>query len=913
MEKFWLEDIIPKIEVSSVFKTSLAFGLLKLIIVKWRDQDKIFQIFPKSLAEVTLQLLARSDTASPEELMVTSALESLVEACKDNPKSQSELMKTLLDVNISFDKITGTNLVQKLLGNADFATVKMASEMFMEALANEGSTFNMQQRVFAGHQLAKLVGHQAANNEYGWKSELICFILSLTQFEVEKKFIWPLKALPMPLSKEAKNELKDLFFKSLDMKVKKLDEACEILCKVVEQAENLLKNFKPLQPLLVNGSNDISKAWKEMVKTVNKIKSQNNSKKEDNVFLMLLVHVGFQLFSAEPQGAVELLADLHLCYQKAKSGTARKSTRKSKKDEENEPLWIEVVTDLMLSLLSQNRNVLRQVVNSVTAMLCPFMTQKALQTILDVVNPPQDDEEAMEEDEEDSDDEFEPITEEEMAEIKAKNGQAESESEDEDEEAADSDEEESGDDESDNENKEPSDELKKRLEAALKDDSGEESDSNSINIDDLNDDAIAKLDSALGQVFKQLSGMKSPAEKKKEKKDAIAQVHFKIRALDMIDTYLSHQPALSNVLFLSIPLIKALENSSKNPLEAPLETRLKGTLKKLTNLKKLENAEDKVKLEDLTEILQQLIELGNSGSPVMAQMNQPIPLFAQLANLVLKISAGVADKKGKIQEIYVTSLDDFYQNTQNILPLTFYQIPCQGNWSGATAIMPKLVEAVFSNDVRLFRRIQSVTLLNTLYHNGNLREQIDAKLSQQLFDKLSQLLSDFVDGKANLKHKMLGEILHLIFGLHLTDVKKAQEWSKMANILEKVRDKVPKNRNFHDIKKAFNKISVPLNIKVVQGNEKRQKKMEANGNASLMEDIEANNPETNSKQSKKKKKKKVSKEVLQKRKERKRYELEDQYKNVQVPTFANALQDNINVDEAEAAAVPPMKKKKKTK
>ena len=49
--------------------------------------------------------------------------------------------------------------------------------------------------------------------------------------------------------------------------------------------------------------------------------------------------------------------------------------------------------------------------NSVTALLCPHMTQKALLAIMDVINPLEDESEEMEEDEE-SDDEFAPIPEE---------------------------------------------------------------------------------------------------------------------------------------------------------------------------------------------------------------------------------------------------------------------------------------------------------------------------------------------------------------------------------------------------------------------------------------------------------------------------------------------------------------------
>jgi len=126
-------------------------------------------------------------------------------------------------------------------------------------------------------------------------------------------------------------------------------------------------------------------------------------RKEQHVFQMLLIHVGFQLFSSgDVKSTLELLSDLHVCYDKATS------KGKKKKDE---PHWVEVVTDLMLSLLSQNRHVLRQVVNSVTGLLCPHMTQKALMAIMEVINPLED---ANEEDEDmDDDDEFEPIPEEE--------------------------------------------------------------------------------------------------------------------------------------------------------------------------------------------------------------------------------------------------------------------------------------------------------------------------------------------------------------------------------------------------------------------------------------------------------------------------------------------------------------------
>ena len=49
-----------------------------------------------------------------------------------------------------------------------------------------------------------------------------------------------------------------------------------------------------------------------------------------------------------------------------------------------EPDWVEVITELLLSMLSEQSHLVRVVVNTVFRMLCPHMTTVALQLILDV-------------------------------------------------------------------------------------------------------------------------------------------------------------------------------------------------------------------------------------------------------------------------------------------------------------------------------------------------------------------------------------------------------------------------------------------------------------------------------------------------------------------------------------------------
>ncbi len=56
----------------------------------------------------------------------------------------------------------------------------------------------------------------------------------------------------------------------------------------------------------------------------------------------------------------------------------------------------------------------------------------------------------------------------------------------------------------------------------------------SIDIDDLDDEDMTKMDEALSNIFRSICKKKGSAVKKKEMKDNLAIMHFKIRALDMV-------------------------------------------------------------------------------------------------------------------------------------------------------------------------------------------------------------------------------------------------------------------------------------------------------------------------------------------------------------------------------------------
>lgn len=54
--------------------------------------------------------------------------------------------------------------------------------------------------------------------------------------------------------------------------------------------------------------------------------------------------------------------------------------------EQEEPEWVEVMVDILLSLLSQQSRHIRQVCKTVFSSICPHVTAAALTAILDVSN-----------------------------------------------------------------------------------------------------------------------------------------------------------------------------------------------------------------------------------------------------------------------------------------------------------------------------------------------------------------------------------------------------------------------------------------------------------------------------------------------------------------------------------------------
>ncbi|XP_017543393.2 myb-binding protein 1A-like protein [Pygocentrus nattereri] len=328
--------------------------------------------------------------------------------------------------------------------------------------------------------------------------------------------------------------------------------------RLAEFADALLKQDAHVQNTRTF-TEEHTQAWDSMLQSVEMLmkKMKKSPAPEHTAFQHLFLIVGIQMFMA-PEDSVELLKDLRSCMEKAQ---AKKSKKKKKEaDCEQEPHWVEVVVEILLSLLSQPSRLIRNVCKTAFSRVCPHLTQPALSAILNVLDPSKDEDEsgvvvmdekegekklAEEEDEEDEDED--------------KDGEQEGEDEGESDSSDDD-----ADDEAMEEEQEEVDqnfrlELMKVLqgqnELATEEDGGEDE-------QEMDDEAMMKLDKNLATLFgeqkKKLQAKKDEKERLRREKMLVRD--FKIKVLDLVEVFLIKQGSSVLVLGMVEPLLSVIEN-----------------------------------------------------------------------------------------------------------------------------------------------------------------------------------------------------------------------------------------------------------------------------------------------------------------------------------------------------------------
>uniref|UniRef100_A0A667ZN45 MYB binding protein (P160) 1a n=1 Tax=Myripristis murdjan TaxID=586833 RepID=A0A667ZN45_9TELE len=286
---------------------------------------------------------------------------------------------------------------------------------------------------------------------------------------------------------------------------------------LVQYAQVLLN-----QPKYVQSAQPFSpeqrQAWDSMLESVASLmkKAKKRPTAEINAFQQLFLLVGMHLFKA-PTELVDVMNDLQNCMEKSQEKKAKK-TKKQQGDDE--PHWVEVMVDLLLSLLSQPSRHIRQVCRTVFSSICPHVTATALTAILDEEmsdgadddSSKDEDDESMEEEEEEEEEELDPNFRVELMKV-----------------------------------------LQKQNALATEEDGSDD--------EDLDDEAMMKLDKSLAALFSEQK--KKTQAKKDEKtrlhKEKVLVREFKIKVLDLVEVFVARQAGSPLILGLVEPLLTVIE------------------------------------------------------------------------------------------------------------------------------------------------------------------------------------------------------------------------------------------------------------------------------------------------------------------------------------------------------------------
>ncbi|KAI3373279.1 hypothetical protein L3Q82_006578 [Scortum barcoo] len=326
------------------------------------------------------------------------------------------------------------------------------------------------------------------------------------------------------------------------------------------------------QPKHVQSSKPFSpeqkQAWDGMLESVASLKkkSKKGQTAESSAFQQLFLLVGMHLFKA-PDELLDIMKDLQSCMDRAQEKKAKKKKKKQATEQEEEPEWVEVMVDILLSLLSQPSRHIRQVCKTVFSSICPHVTAAALTTILDVLDPEKDEEEsavvvtddnktqkktADEEDEED----------EEMEDDGSEAHSDEDEDDEEDEdEAMEEEEDEDEDEDEEMEDAEVDQNFRLELMKVLKQQNALATEEDGSSDEDLDDDAMMELDKGLAALF---SEQKKKTQAKKDEKTKLQKEKmlvrdFKIKVLDLVEVFVARQAGSPLVLGLVEPLLTIID------------------------------------------------------------------------------------------------------------------------------------------------------------------------------------------------------------------------------------------------------------------------------------------------------------------------------------------------------------------
>lgn len=579
------------------------------------------------------------------------------------------------------------------------------------------------------------------------------------------------------------------------MKLSKLEDLQMVLSKLVHHLNSKLNADNLSTVLRTPLSSESYDLWMKTINLVDKIEKKKK-KKLRLVFLILFLNIGLQLFN-DSKLAADVLNELFNCYERTKKSNDDTINEMDVNESQQDPLWIEVVIDLFLNLLSHNSHLLRSLVNCVFPHLCQYMNGSAVHQLLSVFDV-KNDTDLLENEDDTSDEEENDVSDIEESEEETSNDDEE-------------------DDETENET--VNEKMRMALHKALTE-NGYGSDQDSVDLNDLSDSEGEKLNKTLAEVFKQFKPNRGKT--KKQTKDQETLMHFRVRVLDLIQIYLDSSPPMLLVLEIMLPLLQTVEYSIRDDHQRPLFTRLKSCLKKLSLLKKFSNMDD-VNEQLLVDLLKSFLDKGSKNALIIQEMNEQISdccLFVVKCSQLLLQTESTPKKlkkqlKNSIGDVIVNALETYFNKRDCLTPYVLFKSILQINWTNLIVLVEKLYSYIFNEEIKPFRRAQATELLKLFYTNHRYLENQTIKTRKQLADVHETFSNDVIaffesaHEKQNVKERFVSNLFSLLSNIKSSPFNEHINWLKIGPAVQEYRSSVTLA---NDTKKAYNKLCSSLGI-----------------------------------------------------------------------------------------------------
>ncbi|XP_072048043.1 myb-binding protein 1A-like protein isoform X2 [Amphiura filiformis] len=896
------------------------FLALKLLerIIPLCDVKLIKAVFSQTLIRVFINSLSnRQGFLHKAAVQFSENLPNAVRQVTD-AKAQVAVIQCLLSSpgHLLFDDITKSKTIHFLVSTLTADGVRIYMKWLKKLFESGTEKIRLEpdldsDRRWVCMQILSLIRNPRLQREDDWMQDACQFLLLHSFFRVtapDSSIVGCKHVLPDPVSDQLRKQICPYFYSAVHA-LSSFTQASRVTDSAANEGSGssehrplgmtsegelwVLVLMRYTQQLLQSASVDfavefteqVQAEWDKMYALVEKIEKKKSKKSAVGVpFQLLFIHVGLQMLS-DPKQSVEILEDLHGCYDRALQ--RRKS---AKKNEEEEPDWVVVVTEILLSLLSKSSHLLRMVVDNVFKMICPHLTKEALGLLLNVLDPTggaevtnlevaddsdeemegenENEEEGMEEEEEEEDDEDTK-----KPESKPNKDDEEQGSED----SEDDDEEDDDDDDDDAAVGEVDEALRANLKAALgnaakdsDEDEAKESD------DEFDDDTMMKIDTLLERVFLQ---HKTSSMTRKEMDNAM--LHFKLRVLDLIEIFIKRNESSPLILDLFEPLLvvaKVASVQKNNQILAEKAFRIYRNRLCAGGRRYPHGIADQK--EDIHKTIENVMQLAMKGHSVQmvslassgclflmkilkgnVVLSEPSPLQTRRQRSAKKKDKNKDDQEEegstqtclldeeRIASLYNNALEDFMTRKGTCLHPVLFSDLINRFPAISWQLLDPLIKYV-TQGVQLYRKTQACHLLSLLLARRPFMGDVKVwpKQSKSTLKVIKQALESMQGEDSEVKPKFLLQLLELItqFAKLTHHIEQPPKFDSVTSMLMELKKKptVSKSREILTAStKAQDAIENRLSISKKQrqrGKQKNNKRKKSNRKARMRKLKQAN-------------------------------------------------------------------------